>query len=196
MHRVSDIVGKPIISAETGDKLGSVTDGLIDNERNQLVGLVIGGGVFGKEHVLPYADVQTIGGDTVLARGGSGVMSGKQWRGEDHGSTRSGTLKGRPVVTTGGQKIGVVGDILIDEGTGRLDCLEIATPDFGGLVTRRSLLPFAGELRIGRDAVVVPDNAAECVQRTVDDDSPRGRSRVAACQTARSCSSARFSAAR
>lgn len=168
MHRVSDIVGKPIISAETGDKLGSVSDGLIDNARNELVGLVIGGGVFGKEQVLPYADVQTVGGDTVLARAGSGVLSREEWRGQERDHTRSSALKGRPVVTAGGQKVGVVGDILIDEGSGRLDSLEVASADFGGLVTRRALLPRAPDMRIGQDAVVVPDDTADRMRRDVE----------------------------
>lgn len=161
MHRMSDIVGKTIISAQTGDKLGSVSDGLIDAAQNRLVGLVIGGGLLGKEHVLPYADVQTIGGDTVLARVGSGVVSGKQWRGSEADSTRSSRLKGKPVVTAAGHKVGVVGDVLIDELTGRVDTLEVTTPDFGGLVSKSSMLPRGAEIRIGPDAVVVPDGAAD-----------------------------------
>lgn len=167
MRRISEVVGKAIISTASGDKLGTVSDGLMDNESNALVALVISGGVFGKEHVLPYADVQTVGGDAILARGATGVLTGKEWRGDGRDTTRSSALKGRAVVTTAGEKIGVVADLMVDDRTGRLESLEVSRPDFAGLLARRSLLPGVAQLRIGQDAVIVPATAAEAMR---DDD--------------------------
>ena len=53
--RVSEVVGKPIVSADTGEKLGTVADLLVDSAAARVVGLVIRGGLLSAEHVLPYA---------------------------------------------------------------------------------------------------------------------------------------------
>ena len=45
MTKISDIVGKAIISAETGEDLGKVADVLLDPASSQAVGLVISGGI-------------------------------------------------------------------------------------------------------------------------------------------------------
>jgi uncharacterized protein YrrD len=174
MRRMSEVVGKAIISADSGDKLGTVSDGLMDNESNALVALVISGGVFGKEHVLPYAEVQTVGGDAILARGATGVLTGKEWRGDGRDTTRSSALKGRAVVTTAGQKIGVVADLMVDDRTGRLESLEVSSSDFAGLLARRSLLPGVADVRIGHDAVIVPVAAAKAIRDDADATLPPG----------------------
>jgi hypothetical protein len=62
---------------------------------------------------------------------------------------------------------------MLDEGGGTLNGLEIAAPDFGGLVTRRSTIPLPSELRIGPDAIVIPEAAAAQLRGAggdIDDD--------------------------
>ena len=156
MHRVSQIVGKTVVSAETGDRLGSVSDALIDEGR--VVALVIGGGLLAREHVLPFQDVKTLGGDTVLARTGSGMIKPAEWRKSGTEAARSSALRGRPVVTTAGQRLGQMNDLLIDDQTGAVEELEVAT---GGLRNRHMRLRASSEIRIGADAVVVPEGALE-----------------------------------
>lgn len=159
MRNVSELIGKPVISVETGDKLGNVADALLADGDVRLVALVIGGGLLGKEHVLPFRDIQTLGGDTILVRSQSGVVGASEWRESGTRATRSSSLKGRPVVTATGHRLGDVSDFLIDDQTGAFDALEIAASDFGGLRTKRSLVRPGSEIRIGPDAVVVPESA-------------------------------------
>lgn len=159
MQNVSELIGKPVISVETGDKLGSVSDALLADGDVRLLALVIGGGLLGKEHVLPFRDVQTLGGDTILVRSQSGVVGAREWRETGVLATRSSALKGRPVVTAAGHRLGEVSDLLVDEQTGAFDALEVAASDFGGLRTKRSLIRPGGDIRIGPDAVVVPETA-------------------------------------
>jgi uncharacterized protein YrrD len=160
VRNVSELIGKPVISVETGDKLGSVADALLADGDVRLLALVIGGGLLGKEHVLPFRDIQTLGGDTILVRSQSGVVGAREWRESGVRATRSSSLKGRPVVTAAGHRLGEVSDFLIDDQTGAFDALEIAASDFGGLRTKRSLVRPGSEIRIGPDAVVVPESTA------------------------------------
>ena len=153
MRRVSEIIGKTVVSAETGDRLGSISDALLDE--NRIVALVLGGGLLAKEHVLPFRDVQKLGGDTVLARTGTGMMGPREWRKAEAGaSARSSALRGKPVVTTAGRRVGHVNDLLVDDETGAFEELEISS---GGLRSRRTRLRASSEIRIGTDAVVVPN---------------------------------------
>jgi uncharacterized protein YrrD len=68
-------MGRPIVAADSGHKLGNVADLLLDEMHGRMVGIVIGRGVFGTERVLPYGDVQTIGSDVIVARTESGVLN-------------------------------------------------------------------------------------------------------------------------
>ncbi len=162
MQRVSELIGKPIVSAESGERIGKVTDVLLDPQTQHVVGIVVGGGVFASEHVLPYGDVQTLGRDAVIARTGAGVVGPKEWRQYTVDATRSSTLKHRRVLTTSGRALGEVHDILLNDG-GMVESFEVSG---GGLMPRRSILPSVKGLTIGSDAVLVPDETAAAMEQS------------------------------
>jgi uncharacterized protein YrrD len=68
MRKVSALVGQPIVSAASGERIGKVSDVLLDAETRHVVGRVVRGGLFTSEQVLPYEDVQSPGEDAVIAR--------------------------------------------------------------------------------------------------------------------------------
>lgn len=159
MYRVSDMIGKPVVSTSSGDKLGTVSDALLDASAATVVGLIVRHGLIPKEHVLPLADVQRVGRDSVLARTEEHLMSSREWREGDLEATRSSALRGRRVVTAGGEQLGAVSDILIDEQTGDFGGIEVESLSLGGLRSRRTVLPAHTAPRIGPDVVVVRDGA-------------------------------------
>jgi uncharacterized protein YrrD len=153
-----ELIGKPIVSAESGHKLGKVADLLLDDVQGRMVGIVIGGGWFGSERVLPYVDVQTVGPDAIVARSESGVLDAKQWHKRGAHAARTSTLRNKRVVTKDGREIGAVKDVYVDEKTGTLTGCEITER---GLIARHAVLPQSGDITIGRDVVVIPDQAAK-----------------------------------
>jgi uncharacterized protein YrrD len=161
VHRITEFVGKPIVSVDTGDRLGSVSDALLDDATSAMVAVIVSDGMFGKERVLPFRDIQTLGGDTVLARTQEHVVGPGEWRRSGIKATRSSRLRGKPVVTTGGERLGTVSDLLIDERTGTFDGVEVAEHHLAGLRSRRAVVRASDQVRIGRDAVIVPDAARE-----------------------------------
>jgi uncharacterized protein YrrD len=80
-QRVSELLGKVVVSASNGERLGTVSDVLLDEADHHLVGLVVRRGVMKSEHVLPSAAVQTFGRDTVVSRTADDLISAKEWRG-------------------------------------------------------------------------------------------------------------------
>jgi uncharacterized protein YrrD len=160
VYRVSDIIGKTVVSAETGNRLGSVSDALVDEGAARVVGLVLGSGVLAKEHVMPFEHVQTLGGDAVLARTDTGMLAPSEWRKYGVKTTRSSELRGRAVVTTTGERLGNVSDLMVNEKTGAFDGLEVAWGHgLVGLRSRHSVVRASKDVRIGRDAVIVPNGA-------------------------------------
>lgn len=162
MYRVSDLIGKTVLSAESGDRLGSVSDALLEEGGGRVVGLVLGSGVLAKEHVMPFENVQTLGGDAVLARTDAGIIGPRQWHKSGVKTTRSSELRGREVVTAAGERLGNVSDLMVDEKTGAFDALEVAWGHrLIGLRSRHSLVRASRDLRIGPHAVVVPEGALD-----------------------------------
>ena len=158
MYRLSHIIGKTVVSAETGIRLGSVSDVLLEEGRGRIVGLVLGSGLLAKEHVMPFADVQTLGRDAVLARTDAGIAGPREWRKSGVKTTRSSELRGRAVVSAAGERLGNVSDLMIDERTGAFDGLEVAWGHrLAGLRRRHSVVPASSDVRIGPDAIIVPD---------------------------------------
>jgi sporulation protein YlmC with PRC-barrel domain len=79
-QRASELMGKAVVSADTGEKLGAVSDLLLDETDHHLIGLVVQRGMMKSEHVLPAAAVQTFGRDAVVSRTGQDLLSAKAWQ--------------------------------------------------------------------------------------------------------------------
>ena len=77
--RATDVIGKPLMSAASGEKLGTVIDLLLDDSNVTLIGLVVSRGMLKGEHVLPISAVQTFGTDAVVSRSND-LINAKQWR--------------------------------------------------------------------------------------------------------------------
>jgi uncharacterized protein YrrD len=79
IKRASELIGKPVVSADTGERLGTVGDLLIDDGSGSLVGLVLRHGMMKSEDVMPAAAIQTLGADAIVSRS-SELIGAKEWR--------------------------------------------------------------------------------------------------------------------
>jgi uncharacterized protein YrrD len=175
VYRVRDLIGKSVISAQSGDRIGSIREALVDEHDIRIVAFVIGRGALDGDHVLPYDDVQTFGGATVLARSGAGIMAPREWHRSGVSATRLSRLRGRPIVTKGGRRLGEFNDLIVNERSGACAAMEVVASTLGGLRQRRSLVDSNHGMRIGPHVVIVPDDFAS-------DDVGRGEDRMPADQ--------------
>jgi len=79
VKRTSDLIGRPVVASDTGKKLGTIADFLVDDDEKRIVGLVVRHGWMNDEEVLPAASVQALGSDAVVSRS-SELVGAKQWR--------------------------------------------------------------------------------------------------------------------
>lgn len=94
MQRLSELMGKAIVTADTGEKLGTVADILLEDDGHRVAGVVVRSGWMGKERVLPYEGVQTLGRDAVVARSSRELMGSREWR--DRATTHDSTPESYP----------------------------------------------------------------------------------------------------
>jgi uncharacterized protein YrrD len=161
MWKVTQLIGRSIVSANSGEKLGKVTDVLLHDDAHQVIGLVVAGGVLSSERVLPYGEIQTLGSDAVVARSATGLITAKDWHARSVIARRTSALRLLPVLTVSGRAVGEIRDILVDE-QGTVEGFEVAG---GSLLRRRSTISNVPGLTIGSDAVLVPDAAVPARQQ-------------------------------
>ena len=160
MHRVSEYLGKSIVSADTGEKIGTVSDVLVDAQAGQIVGVVVGGGLLASEHVLPYSEVQVMGGDAVVAKSGQHIVGAREWHETGSVAARSSTYKNKRVLTVGGRELGAVRDVCVNDQTGAVEGYDVAGSAFSRLVERRTVLPRSAGVTVGPDALIVTEDVA------------------------------------
>lgn len=76
--RATELIGKRVVSASTGENLGTVSDLLLDEAGREVVGMVMRHGLMKSEDVLPAAAVQTIGPDAIVSRSNE-LIDAKEW---------------------------------------------------------------------------------------------------------------------
>lgn len=86
-RRATHLIGKPVVSAATGERLGTVSDLLLDDAGTSLVGLVLSHGWLKGEHVLPAESLQTLGTDAIVSRGNETVAA-KDWQERQRAAVR------------------------------------------------------------------------------------------------------------
>jgi uncharacterized protein YrrD len=67
-RRATDLIGKPVVAADTGRKLGRVEDLLLDDDANELRGVLVSHGFLKRRGVLPASAIQSLGRDAVVSR--------------------------------------------------------------------------------------------------------------------------------
>jgi uncharacterized protein YrrD len=160
MQRTSELIGKPIVSADRGERIGTVDDVLLDGERRRAIGLVVHGGVLAAERVLPYDQVQVLGRDAIIAASHAGIIDAESWRRRRLVTTRVSSLRSRRVITRSGRELGALRDVYLDQ-SGAIGAYDVERSGFAGLVHHRARLPLTEDVAIGDDAVIVSDDAAD-----------------------------------
>ena len=80
IQRASQVIGKSIMAADNGEKLGTVADILFDDGNRQMIGLVVRQGLLHSEQVLPADAVQAFGRDAVVSASRAALIGARDWK--------------------------------------------------------------------------------------------------------------------
>lgn len=154
MIKTLDLIGMPIITINLGENLGKVKDVLIDPTKLELAALVLPSSLFSQDTmVVPRTVIQVYGRDAILVKSNEAMVRDNTLPGVA-GLLSIGKLKGRPIATEKGFKVGVLNDLIID-GTGQIVGYDLARVFIKGPVAQSKRLPVNVTRSIGPDLIIV-----------------------------------------
>jgi len=170
MKRASRVIGKPVFSLSEGERLGTVDELVLNPLTNAVVGLVVlTPGFLRKREVVALADVHSLGADAVMLGSKSSLHRAEEVPEPLRSQAEQRVaLLGKRLVTEGGRVLGEIVDILFDS-SGRIVGYQLSSGLWRDLGTGRPFVPaLPGPMHLGRDALIVPDRAADLVVPDLD----------------------------
>jgi uncharacterized protein YrrD len=168
MRKGSDIIGKPIVAYDTGEKIGRVRDLIFDQERSYLVALLIQeGGFMSDARVIPLTAIQSIGMDAAIVSRADNIILAKSDPNVAKILDRNNIMNGTHIMTVSGQDLGKMVDLYFDETSGVIEGYEVSGGIFADAYSGRSFVPAVQTLRIGEDYAFVPAMVADLMEEQV-----------------------------
>jgi uncharacterized protein YrrD len=156
MPRGIDVIGKPVITRDTGEPVGKIEDLIVDYSSNQILGfLVYRGGWAGGARVLPWSPGVTVGPDAVVAPSDHEIVDANQ----DYRISNvleHDAIIGMTVMTTDGRTLGTLVDIVFDAQSRSVQFYEITRGSLAGENSGHSVVPAPVSPKIEGRAVLVP----------------------------------------
>jgi uncharacterized protein YrrD len=161
MRKGKDIVGKPVIAYDSGEKVETVVDLIFDQYDNRLLGFLIDeGGWFNNAKVLPLDLVKAIGIDAIIIPTKDVIAASSKYPVIHKILENNNVLNGTRIMTTDGQDLGALVDFYFDEHTGAVEGYEASGGLFADTYSGRSFVPAPQTLKIGEDVAFVPAETA------------------------------------
>jgi uncharacterized protein YrrD len=168
MYKGKEIIGKPVVSYDVGEKFYTIQDLLFDQTSNQILGfLVQESSWFNSAHVLLLKDVQSIGPDAVITASKNVIVRASEIPVISHILERNNILQGTRILTMDGRDLGIMIDLYFDEKTGEVEGYEVSGGLFADAYSGRSFVPAPQTLKIGKDVAFVPTETAQLMKEQV-----------------------------
>lgn len=160
MYKGKDLIGRPIVIHDTGEKVGTVVDLIFDRAEQRLLGFLLDhGGWFSNAKVLPLHLIEAIVHDAITAASASAIQCAITFPAIQDVLKSRDTMKSVRIVTLDGRTLGMIVDIYFDGQTGKIAGYEAS----GGVFTdpQRSFVPAAHILNIEAESAFVSPEIAD-----------------------------------
>ncbi len=168
MRKGRDMLGKPVIAYDTGEKFETINDLVFDQVNNVLLGFLVDeGGWFTSARVLPLAQVQAIGPDAVIVASRSSIAIASAIPEIESVLDNNNILKDTRIMTVDGRDLGTMIDLYFDEQTGEVEGYEVSGGLFADAYSGRSFVPAPQTIKIGEDVAFIPSETADLMEEQV-----------------------------
>jgi uncharacterized protein YrrD len=165
LRKAHDLIGLPVLTVDSGKQIGQVKDLLVDPEWN-IRGIVLEVKMwFSALRYIPWEGIVAAGEDAITIPNESVIREFEHVE-ECHAFLEgSRKIKGLPVVTVGGLKLGVVEDVYLTQDWGKqIVGYELSEGFISDLKEGRRWLPMPVSATKGEDAIIVPVHCAQEVE--------------------------------
>jgi len=168
MRKGQDVIGKPVVAYDSGEKLETVSDLIFDQDSNRLLGFLVNEGAwFSSAKVLPISQVKAIGLDAVIVPSKDAIATVGDIPEIKQVLERNNILKGTRIMTLDGRDLGTMIDLYFDAQTGSVEGYEVSGGLFADVYSGRSFVPAPNTLKIGEDVAFVPSTTADLMEEQV-----------------------------
>lgn len=168
MRKGTDLLGKVIVSYETGERIARIKDIVFDQDSNQLLALLVEeSGWFCDAKIIPFQEIQAIGSDAVIIASADRIIDAKKLPDVQHILKQDNSLKGTHILTTDGRNLGRMIDLYIDEATGTVEGYEVSGGLFADAYSGRSFVPAPQTLKIGKHVAFVPPSVVAQMEEQI-----------------------------
>jgi uncharacterized protein YrrD len=168
MRKGNDVIGKVVVTYNTGEKIERIRDLIFDQKRNQLLGfLVEEKRLFRDAKVIALQDVQAIGLDAIVVHSNKSVVRARAIPAIKEILSQNNVLIGTKILTTEGLDLGRLVDLFFDEHSGLVEGYEVSGGVFADAYSGRSFVPAPETLNIGYDVAFVPPETAQMMEAQV-----------------------------
>ncbi|MBW4628419.1 MAG: PRC-barrel domain-containing protein [Brasilonema octagenarum HA4186-MV1] len=162
MRKGIDLIGKAVITYDTGEQIERVQDLIFDQDSHSLLGLLVDeGGLFRATRVIPFTSIQAIGPNAVVVPSKKAIVKLRAVPEIRAIMKRNNVLKATRIFTVNGRDLGAMVDLYFDEQTGSVEGYEVSGGLFADAYSGRSFLPAPQTLKIGEDVAFVPVETAD-----------------------------------
>ena len=168
MRKGKEVLGKSVVSYDTGEKFERVLDLIFDQDSNQVVGfLVRESGFLKSARVLLIEKVRAIGPDAIIVDSADCIDKASDIPLVASILRRNNILRGTRILTMDGRDLGTMVDLYFDEQQGTVEGYEVSGGLFADAYSGRSFVPAPAALKIGEDVAFVPVQTAELMEEQV-----------------------------
>jgi sporulation protein YlmC with PRC-barrel domain len=155
------LIGKPMVTITHGEIVGKVRDVLIDPRTNEIAALVLPGKLLSRRTmVIPRHLVHVFGKDVILIKNNEPVQRDDSLEEVRSLLGVSKEMRGQPVVTQAGIRIGIVEDVMVDE-DGRVVSYYLGKVNVEGPLAESRQIPLSYTRSMGPDVIIVDGTVLE-----------------------------------
>ncbi|MDQ0901397.1 MULTISPECIES: PRC-barrel domain-containing protein [unclassified Paenibacillus] len=165
MRKAHDLIGLPVITVDSGKQIGQVKDLLVGPDWNIRGIMLEVKHWFSSLRYIPWEGIVSAGEDAITIPNESVIREFEHVE-ECHAFLEgSRKIKGLPVITVGGHKLGVVEDVYLNQNWGKqIVGYELSEGFISDLKEGRRWLPMPVAATKGEDAIIVPVHCAQEVE--------------------------------
>jgi len=161
MIRASGLVGLAVVTLSDATKVGQVADVLVDPELGHVLGFRLGAGPFQPADAVARAEVAAVGRDAVTILDAAAVNQESRLPALAPATTL-GQATGTKVVSEGGDFVGTIADVELDEDARAVTGFVLAGKVWERLRHQQPVISAQRQVRLGGDGImVVPRDVAE-----------------------------------
>ena len=161
MQKGKEVIGRKIVTLDSGERVDSVRDLIFDEQGNHVLALLIDeGGWFHAARVIPFTSVKSIGEDAVMIASADDVVSARDDATIAAAMESKSGLAGLNLLTSDGKELGRIADVFFDETSGQVVGYEATGGLFSDLSSGRTFVPAPESVIIGAEAAIVPSSVA------------------------------------